>query len=416
MYHCNLHFYLVGSHNKAFEIVKEMPPLSHFTHAFVESDVPDETLTAGADVILADLRGQEMKGALEALRTYKRPEAELILLLSLEQRDIWENGFSGIRDIWYAPISEVEIRFRFLRWQEDYKMGKDFWQTRNYFETTINSIPNLVWYKDKDGVHKKVNESFCKAVNKTMEQIEGRGHFYIWDIEPDEYAKGEFICMESEYEVMEKRETCIFEENVKIGESMRELTTYKSPLFDIDGSVMGTVGVAADVTQERLYERMLLNNANTDSLTGLYNRRYVYQFIEEKEGIPFTIYYIDLDNFKTINDKFGHREGDRALTLTAEVLKECMPEDVITRVGGDEFLIVRLEEYCAKEVEEKRKWLEERLEQVYQADEHLQHISASIGTAHADTNADKRIIDTLVGEADAFMYREKKRKKQMRQS
>ena len=93
---------------------------------------------------------------------------------------------------------------------------------------------------------------------------------------------------------------------------MRELTTYKSPLFDIDGSVMGTVGVAVDVTQERLYERMLLNNANTDALTGLYNRRYVYQFIQEKEGTPFTIYYIDLDNFKSINDKFGHQEGDRA--------------------------------------------------------------------------------------------------------
>lgn len=414
MYHCNLHFYLVGSYSKAFETVKGMSPLSHFTHAFVESDELDQDFIAGADVIIADLQELDVRESLKAFRTYKKPEAELLLLLGQEQTELLDDDFSGIQDIWYVPASEEEIKFRFLRWQQSYKMSKDFWQTTNYFETTINSIPNLVWYKDKEGVHKKVNKSFCQAVNKPMEQIEGRGHFYIWDIDPDEYTKGEFICMESEYEVMEKRETCIFEENVKIGDSMRELTTYKSPLFDIDGSVMGTVGVAADVTQERLYERMILNNANTDFLTGLYNRRYVYQFIEEKEGTPFTIYYIDLDNFKTINDKFGHREGDRALTLTAEVLKDCMPTDVITRVGGDEFLIVELGEYCAEEVEKKRKWLEARLEEVYKADEHLQYISASIGTAHADANADKHIIDTLVGEADAFMYREKKLKKQKR--
>lgn len=412
MYHCHVHFYLIGSQSKTFEAVKTMSPLDHFTHDFAESQCPEQELIKKADVILADLQGMDIKKEIAALRTYKKPETELILLVSKEQTALLTDEFADIRDIWYADMPEEEAKFRFLRWQQTYKMSKDFWQTRNYFDSTINSIPNLVWYKDKEGVHKKVNQSFCKAVNKTMEQIEGRGHFYIWDIEPDEYAKGEYICMESEYEVMEKRETCVFEETVKIGDSMRELTTYKSPLYDLDGSVMGTVGVAADVTQERLYERMILNNANTDFLTGLYNRRYVYQFIEEKEGTPFTIYYIDLDNFKSINDKFGHREGDRALTVTAEILKKSMPEDVITRVGGDEFLIVALGEHTQQEIEDKRKWLENQLEQVYKADEHLQYISASIGTACADAGADKAMIDSLVNEADAFMYQEKNKKKQ----
>lgn len=412
MYHCHVQFYCMGSQGGVFDMIKKMPPLDHFTHEFSESDRLDEILAAKADVILADLAGVDARETVNALRACKKQEAELILLADSAQTELIADAFADIQDIWYADMSEKEVQFRFLRWQQTYKMDKDYWQTRNYFNSTINSVPNLVWYKDKDGVHKKVNESFCKAVNKTMEQIEGRGHFYIWDLDPDEYAKGEFICMESEFEVMEKRETCVFEETVKIGDSMRELTTYKSPLFDLDGSVMGTVGVAIDVTQERLYERTLLNNANTDALTGLYNRRYVYQFIEEKEGTPFTIYYIDLDNFKSINDRFGHREGDRALTVTAAKLKECMPEAVITRVGGDEFLILELGEHTAAKIEEKRKWLEECLEEVYRDDEHLQYISASIGTAHTGANAEKAVIDTLVGEADAFMYREKNRKKQ----
>ena len=171
-------------------------------------------------------------------------------------------------------------------------MGKSLWYLTNWYNSLL-----IIWYKDKEGAHMKVNDTFCRAVNKTMEQIEGRGHYYIWDITPDEYEKGEFICMESEYEVMEKRETCIFDETVKIGDSMRELKTYKSPLFDLDGSVMGTVGVAIDVTQERLYQQMMIKNANTDFLTGLYNRRYVYEFIDKQEDGYLVVFCIDLDHF-----------------------------------------------------------------------------------------------------------------------
>lgn len=410
MYHCNVCFYLVGCHNRMTEIIKEMPPLENFTHEIAESKSLDKMLLQKADVVIADVHGTDAKQVLNEILSCKKESAQIILLVCKEQITFLDESLSELKDIWSTEIGEQELRFRFLHWQQSYKMEKDFWLTKNYFETTINSVPHLIWYKDKEGVHKKVNESFCKAVNKTMEQIEGRGHFYIWDIEPDEYAKGEYICMESEFEVMEKRQTCIFDENVKIGDSMRELKTYKSPLFDLDGSVMGTVGVADDVTQERIYERMIINNANTDFLTGLYNRRYVYQFMEEKEGTPFAIYYIDLDNFKTINDKFGHREGDRALTMTAKVLRECVPNAIIARVGGDEFLVVELGKHEESGIEQKRTWLEEKLGQVYGQDEMLSAISASIGTAYTDTGS--AAMDTLIGEADAFMYREKNRKKQ----
>ena len=137
-------------------------------------------------------------------------------------------------------------------------MRKDAWQTSHYLEETINHIPNLVWYKDKDGVHEKVNDSFCRTVNKTKKQVEGRRHAYIWDVEQDDPA-----CIESENEVMTKRETCISEETIQTGEGLRTLTTYKSPLYNLDGSVMGTVGVAIDVTQERAYEREILSKNQT---------------------------------------------------------------------------------------------------------------------------------------------------------
>ena len=78
--------------------------------------------------------------------------------------------------------------------------------------------------------------------------MRGRGHYYIWDLEPDEYAQGEYVCLESEEIVLGKQETCLFDETVKCGDELRKFKTYKSPIFDNDGTVMGTVGFAHDVT------------------------------------------------------------------------------------------------------------------------------------------------------------------------
>lgn len=406
MYHCKICFYMIAGENVLFTALQEISPLSHFTHEYLRSDSVDETLAGRADVILVDIRKMRMEETVATLLSCKRKEAELILLADKEQMEFFSLKDDGsITDIWVMPLTESEFRFRLIRWQKTYKTGKDFWQTQTYLDTTINCVPHLVWYKDKEGAHMKVNEAFCKAVNKTMEQIEGRGHYYIWDIEPEEYAKGEFICMESEYEVMDKRETCIFDETVKIGDSMRELKTYKSPLFDLDGSVMGTVGVAIDVTQERLYEQMMIKNANTDFLTGLYNRRYVYEFIDKQENGHIAVYCIDLDHFKSVNDIYGHHEGDKALVLTAKTLQDTVPEGLIARMGGDEFLVVLTGVHTEEEVEQTRKMLKDRLDGEYAKHENFKNVSASVGSSYARTG--QETFHHLFHRADEMMYREK---------
>lgn len=253
MYHCHIHFYLAGHQCREFEIIKEMPPLENFTHEFSQSDEPDRVTAAKADVILANLKDMDVKKALGLLLPDKRKEAELIVLSDKAVILDLEDNLTEIKDIWTVPMSQEEIRFKFLRWQQTYKMSKDYWETNHFFESTINSVPNLIWYKDKAGLHEKVNDSFCKAVNKKKSQIEGRGHAYIWNVEQDDPA-----CIESEHQVMSKRKTYVSEETIKTGDGIKLLTTYKSPLYDIDGSVMGTVGVAIDITQERAYEQELI--------------------------------------------------------------------------------------------------------------------------------------------------------------
>ena len=258
MYHCHVHFHLVGIRQDVFAVIEEMSPLPCFTHEFTKSERAGDALTGGADVILADLRDMDVRETVCALTADRGEDTELILLAEKEQIPLLTRMLDGVKDIWTLPMSGEEIRFHFLRWQQAYKMGKDYWQTSHFLEATINNVPNLIWYKDKDGVHEKVNDSFCRTVGKTKQKVEGQRHAYIWDVEEDDPA-----CIESERQVMEKEQTFVSEERVKAGDGIRLLTTYKSPLYDIDGSVMGTVGVAIDVTQERAYEQEIIQKNRT---------------------------------------------------------------------------------------------------------------------------------------------------------
>ena len=255
MYHCQIHFYFIGCPTELTVQLRGIAPLAGFDHSFTESSVPEPGPMARADVILADWRALGAS-RLEALLEGKRAQAQLILLAPQGQG--LDPYLPKLQDLWHTPLSQAELRFRFQRLQQAWKQEKDFWQTSQYLEATINSVPNLVWYKNKNGIHEKVNDSFCSTVKKTKEQVEGQGHAYIWDVEYDDP-----VCIESERIVMESRQTKISEEIVQTGEGTRLLTTYKSPLYNVDGSVMGTVGVAIDITQERAYKQEIVRQNQT---------------------------------------------------------------------------------------------------------------------------------------------------------
>ena len=262
MYHCHLRFYLMGRDRGLLDAVRGAPPLERFTHAFTESEHPDAALCAGADVILLDLRGMDGPNLLDALLPHVREGAEALAVASRDQLPGLAPWLPRLRDLWIDPAPE-EIPFRFLRWQEGRKQAADLWEREHFLEAAVNGVPSLIWFKTKDGVHERVNDSFCRTVKKTREQVQGQRHAYIWDVEQDDPA-----CIQSEREVMKKRKTCVSEETIETGEGQRTLTTYKSPLYDIDGSVMGTVGVGIDVTREREYQGELIRK--TEMLESLF--------------------------------------------------------------------------------------------------------------------------------------------------
>jgi PAS domain S-box-containing protein len=171
--------------------------------------------------------------------------------------------------VWTAPITPERIRFFFSQLLERIKLQQDLWLEHTWLDTTIDSVPDLVWFKDLRGSHLEVNEAFCKLVGKTKEQCRGRGHYYIWDMDPAEYGKGEYVCLESEDVVIKARKTCVFDEKIKGPKGMLQFKTYKSPIFDQDGKIIGTMGVARDVSNfQQLSDefRLVLNSIPTAAL------------------------------------------------------------------------------------------------------------------------------------------------------
>lgn len=253
MYRFCIHFYLLGS-NEVFDFIKSLKPLENFTHEYRQGDGFDKDLAEKSDVIFADIRSGE-KALLESLASLKKP---IVLLVNKEQLSSVTEFNSCISDIWVMPMDKAEAEFRVLKWQKDYKEKADLTEKSIFLEAAINNTPNLVWFKSRDGIHEKVNDSFCSAVHKSKEDVEGKGHAYIWNVERDDPA-----CIESDNRVMNEKRLITSEEIIDTGDGKRLLTTYKSPIPDFNGGVMGTVGIGVDITKERQYELQILNRNRT---------------------------------------------------------------------------------------------------------------------------------------------------------
>ncbi|MEM7293032.1 MAG: PAS domain S-box protein, partial [Pseudomonadota bacterium] len=136
---------------------------------------------------------------------------------------------------------------------------------------------------------------------------------------------------------------CEFEMSRPDG-SIRIASTTGKPIFSEDGTFMGYRGSARDVTQERNLSQQLSYQASHDSLTGLVNRREFEKRLQrildssESDGVEHALCFLDLDQFKLVNDACGHIAGDELLIQVSGILKlNVRKRDTIARLGGDEF-------------------------------------------------------------------------------
>ncbi|MES9898136.1 MAG: EAL domain-containing protein [Sedimenticola sp.] len=196
-----------------------------------------------------------------------------------------------------------------------------------------------------------------------------------------------------------------------------ELVT--SPLHSSDGSLKGVIEVSRDITDHlelldevRQQKDHLNHLAHHDSLTNLPNRVLFLDRLEQtisksrRAHEQVAIFFIDLDQFKQINDSFGHAFGDRVLEEVAVRFNQCVREnDTVARLGGDEFTIIMDALHTPQHATAMAQKLINSLEHPFVIDKHQFYLTASIGISLFPQ--DGRSADTLLRNADTAMYKAK---------
>ncbi len=185
-----------------------------------------------------------------------------------------------------------------------------------------------------------------------------------------------------------------------------------SPVFDASQEVTHFVGILNDISERKEQESRLAYQATHDALTGLGNRslfsdRLEHDFsLARRRGNLLAVLFIDLDEFKPINDTLGHKVGDQLLvSVTARLSATLRPSDTLARLGGDEFVLLLPDLTTGMEAQDVAGRLLSELARPHRVAEQELHISASIGIAVI--TADMQDPEKLVQQADIAMYQAK---------
>jgi diguanylate cyclase (GGDEF)-like protein/PAS domain S-box-containing protein len=214
--------------------------------------------------------------------------------------------------------------------------------------------------------------------------------------------------------IAKQREVHVVIRNYRKSGAMFWNDLYISPVRDENGQVSHFIGVQNDISEQREYQAQLTHNANHDSLTGLPNRLLLSQRLEQASILTrryqryLAVLFIDLDDFKPINDTLGHEVGDFILIEVAKRLEdELRPWDTVARFGSDEFVVLLPDLAHESDVVQVVERLLQRLSPPYWYRGSELRITASIGIAINDGSEEKP--RKLIQRADLAMYKAKRR-------
>jgi diguanylate cyclase (GGDEF)-like protein/PAS domain S-box-containing protein len=190
----------------------------------------------------------------------------------------------------------------------------------------------------------------------------------------------------------------------------RWVDTRAVPMRDAAGNITGVLGVSRDMTARKKAEQELEQLAQTDFLTGVANRRHFLMLAEQelsrtqRYGGPLSVFMIDVDHFKNVNDTHGHQVGDQVLETLGRVCRQAMRDiDIVGRLGGEEFGVVlpQTDHGAALEAAER---LRRAVLDAKVALEHGLPLSITISIGVATLGDPTTNIDTLLSQADQALY------------
>lgn len=285
---------------------------------------------------------------------------------------------------------------------EKKKMLEELRNSNNRFDQITRQSRSIAWEVDENGLYTYISNAVRDVLGYTPDEVVKRMYFY--DIFPESVREN---LKEEVFEMAGNKESFVNYFNTTKSKDGKNIymSSNGMPILSSEGILKGYRGFDVDITEKREKQTKIEYLSFHDHLTGLYNRRYIEDMIKRldtERNLPFAIMVLDVNGLKLINDAFGHEMGDNLLKTVSGIMKEvCMPDDIIGRMGGDEFYIL-----LPKTNEEQAENIKQRIISAA-SNTKLDSVVVSLAAGYAvktEINQDIKIILTT---ADNYMYKEK---------
>jgi len=215
----------------------------------------------------------------------------------------------------------------------------------------LDSAPDLIFIKDIKGVYLGCNKEMSRLLDRSESELIGKTDYDLFD------AATAYKHFSHDREVLKSGMTVHYEEQVCYPNGRKiQVDTLKTPFQTQHGTILGVVGISRDISERKKAEEEIHTLAFYDALTKLPNRRLLLDRLKQvrmaskRSGRFAALMFIDLDNFKPLNDTHGHDVGDILLIEVAQRITSCVRQsDTVSRFGGDEFIVMLNELTANKE-------------------------------------------------------------------
>lgn len=269
-------------------------------------------------------------------------------------------------------------------------------------EELFGVFPDLVFVLNDEYVIQEFKAGNSKDLYLAPENFLGKSMCDVLPIEATTKLREAFDLAYKTKEVQQTEYRLIIQDTMKWFEARVSLTSNNR-----------LITLVRDITESKCKEEQILYQATHDHLTGLYNRAFAFDYISQKlkeaartHSIT-AILFVDLDNFKLINDSYGHDKGDQVLVVTANAIKNTLREqDLVARVGGDEFIVALDGDLQISDIKDIANKVIHNLKAEIAKMNLKSNVTASIGVSICRKG--NTGVSELIRQADAAMYKSKK--------
>ncbi len=289
-------------------------------------------------------------------------------------------------------------------------MERKLRHSQKQLQSILDNATSIIYMKDLNGHYMLINKHFENIFGITSDEVNGKKDH---DLFPNEMAD---VCVSNDNLVLSRKEPIEFEETVPHDGVIHTYISRKFPIFGDDGEPVAVCGISTDITERKQAEKIIRHMSSHDTLTNIPNRALLMDRMDQalararRDKTKIAVMFIDLDNFKPVNDSMGHIVGDKTLKIIAKRLSSCLREtDTVARFGGDEFVVILMGINSKEDASNMAQKLNDAISRPISLGDKEVSIGASIGISIYPDNA--KTPEAMLSLADRAMYVVKKKDK-----